>query len=320
VTATGSGTLPLVQSGGSGPSAGGDGAVAALAGPTNGTRAANAVNVQATMPRARTLVVGAPRVTLTYSGTATRTDTRVWGQLVDDVTGKVLGNLVTPIPVTLDGKEHTVSRPLEVVAETAAPGQALTLQLVANTSAYDTQRASGAVTFSKIDLSLPRVDPSVVTPIGRRSRALCLSPRSPVGPRGIGRIRLGRTRAALLRTGLDPVRRSARAFAYCVRGSRGQVKAVFKGRSARAASALVVSTASAHGNRRVRPGTGLGRALRAYPHLVRIGRGVYRLNRRSPRIIGVSGRRVRFVGVAARSVLRNRRTLGAYLRYAGVRR
>src|SRR4051794_10816367 len=51
LTATGSGTLPLVQTGGSGPSAGGDGAVAALAGPTNGTRAVNAVNVQVTMPR-----------------------------------------------------------------------------------------------------------------------------------------------------------------------------------------------------------------------------------------------------------------------------
>ena len=105
-------------------------------------------------------------MTLTYSGTATLTDARIYGQIVDDSSGKVLGNLVTPIPVTLDGQEHTVTRPLEIVAHTLHAGQTLTLQLVANTTAYFEQRAEGAVTVSKADVSLPLVTPGVAQDSG----------------------------------------------------------------------------------------------------------------------------------------------------------
>jgi ABC-2 type transport system ATP-binding protein len=40
-------------------------------------------------------------VTLHYSGLGTSRN--VYAQLVDDKTGRVLGNILTPIPVKLDG-------------------------------------------------------------------------------------------------------------------------------------------------------------------------------------------------------------------------
>jgi ABC-2 type transport system ATP-binding protein len=164
IDVNGSGTLPLTDAGGSGPATGGTGPTAQIAGPTNASKASNAINITTPAAKGGELVVGAPTVTLTYSGTATQTDARIYGQVVDDASGKVLGNLVTPIPVTLDGQSHTVTRPLEVVAATLHAGQTLTVQLVANTTAYYTQRAQGVVTISKADVSLPLVSPTTSGP------------------------------------------------------------------------------------------------------------------------------------------------------------
>lgn len=155
LTGTGGGMLPLTQPGGSGPTTGGSGQIAALSAPTNGTKATNALNVAIPGPATEAPVVGAPEVKITYSGSGSATDARIYGQIVDDVTNVVLGNLVTPIPVVLDGAEHTVTRPLEIVATTARPGASYTLQIVANTTAYDPQRVSGLVTLKQVDVSLP---------------------------------------------------------------------------------------------------------------------------------------------------------------------
>ncbi len=161
------GVLPIQPAGGSGPSAAGGGAVGAIAGPTNGSRATNAVSLTVPAPSAQTLLVGAPKVTFTYRGTANAD--RLYGQLVDDTTNLVLGNLVTPIPVTLDGKEHTVTRELELVAHTLAPGRTVTLQLTPFVTAYKTaQVAAGAVTISKLSLQLPTADAAaMVKPVAR---------------------------------------------------------------------------------------------------------------------------------------------------------
>ena len=170
LTASGSGVLPITNLGGSGPTApkslptGADIAsvVALVSGPTNGTRATNAVNVPVTA-KDGALVVGAPKVTFTYSGVAAISDARVYGQLVDDATGLVLGNVVTPIPVALDGAEHTVTRPLEPVAASLKPGASLTFQLVSSTTAYETlQQNLGAMTVSKLSLTVPTADPKTM--------------------------------------------------------------------------------------------------------------------------------------------------------------
>ena len=69
------------------------------------------------------LVIGAPQLELTYTGTTPDGErpTRVFAQLVDDATGLVLDNQITPIAVELDGREHTVEVPLEVVSHAGVP-------------------------------------------------------------------------------------------------------------------------------------------------------------------------------------------------------
>jgi hypothetical protein len=147
-------------------------------------------------------------------------------------------------------------------------------------------------------------------------RGGCLARRSPLGPRNVGRIRLGLTRRQLLRRiGPRPARRTRHSYRWCVKGSAGRVTAVFAS-SGRAL--LVTTTAAGHGNRGVRPATAPAGARRAYPRLERLTAGLYRASPRSARLIGVGARRVRFLAVADRRLLREPRTLRRYLRRAGL--
>ena len=131
--------------------------LAGLVGPITPAKAANAVNVAVSFGNRSAVVVGAPQLQLTYRGTTppgTR-PTRVFAQLVDESTGLVLGNQITPIDVTLDGQTHTTSVPLEMVAFTGKPGDHIELQLVATTVAYATPRLGGSVEFTHIHIALP---------------------------------------------------------------------------------------------------------------------------------------------------------------------
>jgi ABC-2 type transport system ATP-binding protein len=151
-TAAGAGRLRLRAAGGSGPV---DATNPILA--ITPARARNAVNVRVRAGDRRALVIGAPRVRLTYrgrAGTGSR-PTRIFAQLVDDKTRKVLGNQVTPIALRLDGRRHTASAELEVVAHRVRPGTSVTLQLVATTTAYARPRLGGSVRFESIRLRLP---------------------------------------------------------------------------------------------------------------------------------------------------------------------
>jgi hypothetical protein len=143
----------------------------------------------------------------------------------------------------------------------------------------------------------------------------CLARRSPIGPRNIGRVRVGFTRARLRRVPVRPVRTTRRSFRYCVKRSSGRVSAVF---SRRGRVALVATTARAHGNRRLRPGSRARALRRAYPRRRAVARGVYRLGTRNPRMIGVRNGRVRFFAVASRKLVKNRRALRRHLRLAGL--
>jgi ABC-2 type transport system ATP-binding protein len=87
----------------------------------------------------------------------------VYAQLVDDTTGLVLGNHVTPIPVTLDGATHTVKIPLEMVAHTLAPTETVTLQLVASAVEYQALWSSGELNVSSIRLTLPTANAAAIT-------------------------------------------------------------------------------------------------------------------------------------------------------------
>jgi ABC-2 type transport system ATP-binding protein len=158
VTASGSGSLPLVATGGSGPlvAVPGSQELGTLVAPITPAPASTAVDMPVSFAKP-VVVVGAPRLQLTYSGHVAAGDRpeRVFAQLVDRRTGDVLGNQVTPIPVVLDGATHSLSIPLEIVAYTAAPTSEVELQLVATTVAYAQPRLDGSVTFSTIRLTLP---------------------------------------------------------------------------------------------------------------------------------------------------------------------
>src|SRR4029077_6921421 len=106
------------------------GLINGLLGILSGAKATNAVQVTLPAQPTTTYIVGAPQLEFNCSGTGS--STHIYAQLVDDTTGLVLGNQVTPIPVTLDGETHTAKIPLEMVAHTLAPGETVTLQLVAS--------------------------------------------------------------------------------------------------------------------------------------------------------------------------------------------
>ena len=168
VTADGTGTLALKAGGGSGPAivpAGSKQVLGPIVANITPARAANAVNVKIAAPATTATVVGAPKLDLTYSGTvaAGPKPMRVFAQLVDDETGVVIDNQITPIKVTLDGASHTTSVPLEMISFSFAPGTSVTLQLVATTGAYAVPRLGGNVAFSKVHVELP-----VVTGLTRR--------------------------------------------------------------------------------------------------------------------------------------------------------
>jgi ABC-2 type transport system ATP-binding protein len=162
VEATGSGTLELTDGGGSGPAKlpeGAAGLVDGIAVPITPARADRSVDVPVEFD-ADALVIGAPQLELTYSGTTPDGEqpTRLFAQLVDDTTGLVLDNQITPIPLELDGARHTVSVPMAVVSYAASAGSSVTLQLVATTVAYATPRLGGTVELAEISIALPVVE------------------------------------------------------------------------------------------------------------------------------------------------------------------
>ena len=130
-----------------------------LVSPITPARAAVAVEASTTAD-ADALVLGAPHLTLTYAGTTPDgpEPTRVFAQLVDAGTGLVVGNQITPVPVELDGEEHTVEVDMEVVAHHLEPGAELVLQIVATTPAYATPRLGGEITITDLGVELPTTE------------------------------------------------------------------------------------------------------------------------------------------------------------------
>jgi ABC-2 type transport system ATP-binding protein len=120
--------------------------------------ASNALNLKVSIPDG-TQVVGAPQLTFTYSGIGTTRT--VYAQIVDNTSGLVLGNIDTPIPVTLNGQTHTVSialGTLQDIAYTApAVGGTLTLQLVGSATQFENLTSYGVINVSNMTLSLPTV-------------------------------------------------------------------------------------------------------------------------------------------------------------------
>jgi ABC-2 type transport system ATP-binding protein len=122
--------------------------------------AANAVNVPVPPPKAPTQVVGEPRLELAYKGTGSATSGHVFAQIVDEKRGVVLGNQVTPLPVTLDGQAHSVTRSLEGGAASIAAGARYRLQVIGGSQVYGPVRDAASIQFSSVRLTLPTASAS----------------------------------------------------------------------------------------------------------------------------------------------------------------
>jgi ABC-2 type transport system ATP-binding protein len=171
ISATGSGTLAITPS----ADAGGGALIASLPNAT-------AFNLDFPPARAAADVLGEPRLRFTYSGTAAPAQTHVYAQIVDTARNLVLGNVSTPIPVTLDGRTRTIERPLEPVVARAAAGKRYRLQIASASTLYTIQRSSGLVNLSKVGITLPLIDAKAPPVLRLR-----------VGPtRGMRRARRGR--------------------------------------------------------------------------------------------------------------------------------
>lgn len=208
LTATGGGTHVLST----GPAEGG--AVAS-------TVAANAVNVAVPPPAAPTHLVGAPRLTLAYTGTAADPDARLYAHVVDDETGLVLGNVVTPLAVRLDGAPRTLTRPLEMVSASLRPDHRLRLQVFSASSVYDMGRSPGTVTLSSIRLQLPTADPAR-TPPGYPAGAAARRRRAGLRLGPVAGLALRRSRALLVR--VTAFGGTVRNVQVTVRNRRGGVE------------------------------------------------------------------------------------------------
>jgi ABC-2 type transport system ATP-binding protein len=160
VVATGKGVLDLKAGGGSGPATTkirkGDPLGGLVSGITP-AKAENAVEVSINPRKVDALAIGAPVLSFAYSGTVADgpEPVRAFAQLVDDDTGLVVGNQITPFALTLDGVRRTATVPLEMIAHHLRPGHTLTLQLVASTVAYSIPRLGGQVSFEHIRVELP---------------------------------------------------------------------------------------------------------------------------------------------------------------------
>jgi len=122
--------------------------------PTIPAPARNAVTVDVKAKR-RAVVVGTPKLRITYRGTSKNQKVRVLVQIVDPRTKTVVGNQITPLPLALDGKRHRVTLPLEAISYDLRKGRHLQVQVVAQSSAYDVYPKGGKVRFSRIGVRLP---------------------------------------------------------------------------------------------------------------------------------------------------------------------
>jgi ABC-2 type transport system ATP-binding protein len=146
----------------------GSGPLTLIPGSASGTliaagSAANSVTVPLPAVANPTQIVGEPQLRLEYTGTAASADARVYAQIVDATSGQVVGPVVTPVPLALDGRPQTLELPIEGVALTATPDSRYALQITDGTTVYSPQRQAGVVNFSRITLTAPTVSPAVAS-------------------------------------------------------------------------------------------------------------------------------------------------------------
>lgn len=143
LAATGQGTLALDPSATSGS--------ATAAAPA---AAGTSVEVAVPPPSAVGAIVGAPKLTVAYHGTAQPAGAVVYAQLVDADRHVVVDNQAVPVQLRLDGQQHSVDVDLATVAWHVTPGSHLVLQVVAGSALFAPQTARASVSLS-LSLTVP---------------------------------------------------------------------------------------------------------------------------------------------------------------------
>jgi ABC-2 type transport system ATP-binding protein len=124
-----------------------------------GSPAAYSVNADFSAPPGERSVVGAPKLTISYSGTAAPAAAHLYAQVVDLDANRVVGGQITPIRVTLDGGQHTVTQELEAIATRAKPSSRYQLQILPGSLAFGQQRSTGVVQLHRVKATLPLINP-----------------------------------------------------------------------------------------------------------------------------------------------------------------
>lgn len=309
---TGSGTLPLVPGSTSGA------LIAA-------SPAAAALNVALPKVSKATNLLGEPSLTIEYSGTAPQpADGRIYAQLIDNRRGAVVGPVVTPIPVDLDGARHTLKIPMEAVALDATPRSSYSLQLAAGSNLYFVQRQAGLVNFRSVRISIPSVVP------GTKTQRVCLNSRGGARGKRLGPAHLARTRARQRRAFHGKRLRSRGGIdSYCATGG-GKFRIAYPTRRlnrglkrstrrrVRKRAVLLLATSKRFSVRGIKRGTTV-RKLRRRLHgerRVRVGKNAwYVAGGRSARLIfRTRGKRVLEVGLGDKRLTRSRKADRHFLR------
>jgi ABC-2 type transport system ATP-binding protein len=104
-------------------------------------------------------LIGAPKVTVTWTGVASASDNLLkaplFFQLVNKTTNQVLGNQITPQVFLTDGLLRTKTFTIEPVAYTVSPGDQIALQVVSSSANYELYRGAGVFQLSNVTVEVP---------------------------------------------------------------------------------------------------------------------------------------------------------------------
>jgi hypothetical protein len=148
----------------------------------------------------------------------------------------------------------------------------------------------------------------------RKAGSRCVPRRLAVGPRGVGKLRLGASRDGVMAALGEPAARTRNAFGWCVTGGGAVVVSFDKGGKAR----LVATTAQGHSFRGLGARDRAGTLRRAFGKGPRV-RGTFRRSRHSTRVLfNVEHKRIRYVAVVDGRALKSRTRMEQLLRNAGL--
>ncbi|TRW88485.1 peptidase S15 [Mycolicibacterium sp. 018/SC-01/001] len=124
-----------------------------------GSVATNAVTIPISNPGGEANVVGAPHVVINYSGLGS--SRHIYAQVVDKSTGLVVGNIVSPVPVTLNGRDQVAEIDLEDIAYTMTPDSDLELQIFTTATPFLNLTQFGFVHIDSVEVTLPTTSAGV---------------------------------------------------------------------------------------------------------------------------------------------------------------